>query len=116
MDFERLFNQKSEDDYWDIVNEITSYLYRNSEDYKKNSNSICDILDDNDNLRSILEDNKALDLTKSEVEKLIEYINKLSEKNIMERKYIYQAGCRFTYFFLKNIGLLKEINTDVSKG
>lgn len=115
MDFERLFNQKSEDDYWDIVNEISSYLMKNSEDYKSNSHSICDILDDNVNLKLVLEDDTALDLTQAEVEKLIEYIRKSSEKNIMERKYIYYAGCQFTYFFLKKMGLLKETNVDLPK-
>ncbi len=114
MDFERLLNQKSEENYWDIVNEISSYLMRNNEEYKNNSHYISGVLNDYANLRMVLEDDISVDLTKAEVSKLIEYLNKSSEKSIMERKHIFYAGCRFAYFFIKEIGLLKEENIDVS--
>lgn len=114
MDFERLLNQKSEDDYWYIENEISSYLMRNNEKYKNNSHYVSDIMNDYKNLEMVLEDHIPVDLTKEEVSKLIEYINKYSEKNIIEKQQIYYAGCRFAYFFIKEMGLLKETNIDLS--
>lgn len=114
MDFERLLNQKKEENYWDVVNEISSYLIRNNEEYKNNSHYISHILDNYPNLKMVLEDDIPVDLTKAEVSKLIEYINKSSEKNILEKKHIFNAGCQFFYFFIKEIGLLKENNIDFS--
>jgi len=114
VDFERLFNQKIEENYWDIVNNISSYLMKNNEEYRNNSHCIVNILNDSENLRMVLEDNISVDLTKEEVSKLIEYISKSLEMRVMEKKYIFYTGCRFTYFFIKKMDLLKETNTDLS--
>lgn len=114
MDFERLFNQKSEEIYWDIVNNISSYLMKNNKEYRNNSHCIADILDDSENLRMVLEDNASVNLTAEEVSKLIEYISKSFEMGVIEKKYIFYAGCRFAYFFIKKLDLLKEASTDLS--
>ncbi len=114
MDFERIFNQSCEEKHWDIVNDVVTYLMKTDEEYKNNSYYCADIIDSCENLKTVLEENKPIALNEDEISKLIEYINKSSERNTMERKHIFYAGLRYAYFSIKEIGLLKETNIDFS--
>lgn len=110
MDFNKMFDQECEENYWDIVNFVTSYLMGTNVEYKKSAYRCSDIIDKYPNLKLVLEDDTPVDLSKDEVSGLIEYLTSSSDRNTLEKKQLICAGCRSTYFLLKKIGLLKENN------
>lgn len=110
VDFNKMFDQECEENYWDIVNFVSSYLMRTNKEYKDSACKCSDIIDEYPNLQKVLEDNIPVALTKEEVSGLIEYISNALERNTLEKKQLVCAGCRSTYFLLKKIGLLKENN------
>lgn len=105
-----MFDQKCEENYWYIVNFVTSHLMKNNEDYKNSTYRCSDIIDKYPNLGTVLEDNIPVALSEEEVSALIEYINESSNRNILESKQLLYAGSRSTCFLLKKMGLLKENN------
>lgn len=110
MDFNKMFDQECEENYWDIVNFVTSHLMKTNEDYKNSAHRCSDIIEEYPNLKKVLEDDTPVTLSKKEVSGLIEYIKKSSDRNTLEKKQMICAGCKSTYFLLKKIGLLKENN------
>lgn len=110
MDFNKMFDQECEENYWDIVNFVSSYLMRTNKEYKDSAYKCSDIIDEYPNLKKVLEDDMPVALTKKEVSGLIDYISNASDRNTLEKKQLVCAGCRSTYFLLKKMGLLKEKN------
>ncbi len=110
MDFNKMFDQECEENYWDIVNFVTPYLMRTNEDYKNSMYRCSNIIEEYPNLKRVLEYDIPVALSKKEVSGLIEYIKKSSDRNTLEKKQLMCAGCRSTYFLLKKMGLLKEQN------
>lgn len=110
MDFNKMFDQECEENYWDIVNFVSSYLMGTNKKYKDSAYKCSDIIDKYPNLKKVLEDDTPVALTKKEVSGLIEYITSSSDRNTLEKKQLVCAGCRSAYFLLKKMGLLKEQN------
>lgn len=110
MDFNKMLDQECEENYWDIVNFVTSHLMKTSKEYKNSAYRCSDIIEEYPNLKTVLEDDTPVALSKKEVSGLIEYIKKSSDRNTLEKKQLICAGCRSTYFLLKKMGLLKENN------
>ncbi len=112
MDLSKMLEQECDENYWDIVNFITSYLMKNNKSYKQSANECCDIVTKYPKLKQVLEDDIPVSLSKEEVSNLIKYIHSASDRNTMERKQLLCAGCRSSYFILQKLRLLKDKESD----
>ena len=112
MDFNKIFNQECDENYWNMVNFVSSYLMKTNEKYKDSVYKCSDIIEKYPKLKKVLEDEVSVGLSKKEVKVLLEYLSSMSDRNILKNKQLICTTCRNTYFFLKKIGLLKEKNND----
>lgn len=95
-------------DYSNLISEAKNLLKKKNLKYKKLLNEAEIIMDNYPNLQLILEDDKDIELSKTECKML----QKLSHLDIdiqrLEEQAIFFLGGKEAYFYFQNIGVLKE--------
>ena len=96
---------------FEYLGTVVHFLEENNAKYKKNSKRKSEILNINPKLRDILEEDKAIELTKEDCKQLIEILNLENDSEIELHKYIFFKGMCEAYQLLKKIGILNDQNT-----
>ena len=102
------FFEAYEDDFFNSMNDVKKYLKDNNEEYKKIYKELHNILEKNKNLSKFFDEEISENgLKKEECFLLSEIINLYYKLQEFEEKEIYFKGGMDTYFYFKNIKILK---------
>ena len=94
--------------YGEIINEISSNLYKNNKEYKDKVQKCAEIVDKYPNVRAVCEDKQAIALSIEEVKGLIQYLDSFEDRLEMKSKLLFYTGAKYFYLLMKNMDLLKE--------
>lgn len=95
-------------DFNEMISDTKVALRNKNTSYKKLLNKVENIMDNYPNLQMIMEDDKDIYLTKSDCKMLQKLFNLQVEIQSLEEQEIFFLGGREAYYYLKNIGILKE--------
>ena len=113
MDINNLFENLSEEVFWEIINNENNKLRLYNREWQEYS-ELCSEALKNKKVQSILEEKIPIELSKKDTEDLIKYHSANVEREVIEDKAIFKAGFRYGYYFLKKMELIKEDESDLS--
>ena len=100
-----------ESSYESIINDISWDLKEKDYTYKKNIEKCTIIVEKNPNVRAVIEDKTAMNLSQKEVELMLEWLSCFEENEDKKEREIFYYGARYAYDLLKTMNLLKwEMN------
>lgn len=83
-------------------------LKKNNLEYKKLTEKVSEIIENNPNILALIEDNEVEHLSKEECLLLQKLIKLNLKMTTYEDREIFFLGARENYFYFKNLGLIKE--------
>lgn len=95
-------------DFNEMISDTKVALRNKNTTYKKLLNKVENIMDNYPNLQMIMEDDKNISLTKIDCKMLQKLFNLQVEIQALEEQEIFFLGGRESYYYFKNIGILKE--------
>ena len=91
-----------------MISDTKVALRHKNTTYKNLLNKVENIMDNYPNLQMIMEDDKDISLTKIDCKMLQKLFNLQVEIQALEEQEIFFLGGRESYYYFKNIGILKE--------
>lgn len=85
MNIEKIIDTHIDELFWDIYNSRTSFLREKDEEYKEIQNRILELSQIN-SIRKYLDNQEIKSLNKDEAELVLEYINLLEDRAVLEMK------------------------------
>ena len=115
MNFEKLEEPIFDEVFWNYFNN-ECVLLEKDEEYKSYGEICSNIINNNPKIQLVIENEKANELSKEEVEELIKYIKFHSKRDLMENKRVFYAGAKFMFQLFNEINIFdKKINSDSSE-
>lgn len=110
MNIEKIIDENLEAMFWDIYNSRVTFLRENDEDYKKIQSKILNI-ESIENLRDFFTDQKIMSLSKDDSEIILEYIQALEDRFIIDLKDLfYTTLATSKYINDKFDNILSDLN------
>ena len=107
MEENRLYDMGSAE-FCELIDRAKINLKTKNLEYKKLTEKLHKILDENENLQLIIETNKEFELSKEKCKLLQKIYQIFMRMYDYEEREIFFLGARENYFYFKNLGLIKE--------
>ena len=115
MNFEKIEETIFDQVFWNYFNNECVFLEKD-EEYKSYGEICSNIINNNPKIQLVIENEKANELSKEDVEKLIKYIKFHSKRDLMENKRVFYAGAKFMFQLFNEINIFdKKSNSDSSE-
>lgn len=95
-------------DFNEMISDTKVALRNKNTTYKKLLNKVENIMDNYPNLQMIMENDKDISLTKIDCKMLQKLFDLQIKIQALEEQEIFFLGGRESYYYFKNIGILKE--------
>lgn len=103
-----LFIDYCNDSFEEFISEISVFLLKNNNKYKRLMKKRADITQEYINVRRILERDECTALSQKEATALRDYIAFADDCRTMEERAIFFKGMRESYYLLKKMDMIKE--------
>lgn len=110
--FEGTFYDYPNGNFFEYIDKIILWLEKNDKDYRENCEEEEKLLDKYPRVRKVLDDRKALMLSKDESETIITIIDLRKNRQETLFKKMFFEGSKEAYYYFKKIGVLKESDTE----
>jgi len=95
-------------DFSELISDAKVSLKNKNIEYKKLLEEVDNIMESYPTLQQILEDDKEINLTKTDCRMLQKLFNLQLDISQLEEQEIFFLGGKEAYFYFKNLGILKE--------
>lgn len=104
----KAFFEKNSDEFWAYLENTIYEMGKNDEEYMMCSEQIEKILSEHPNLRKVLEDEEVIELTKEDIESLIELKEFYINRSESEMKNLFYLGGQNLYYYLDKTHILDK--------
>lgn len=103
----RLYDMDSIE-FSELIDTARVELKNNNSEYKELQNKVSEIMEMYPNLQLLFEDDKAMNLKEEECKMLQKLVSLHLQMSEHEDRKIFFLGARENYFYLKNLGIIKD--------